>query len=40
MEEGEAMKTLTLAELGIVASSIEEILPTYINPCHRRSEVE
>ena len=33
-------KALTLADLGIVASSIEEILPTYINPCHRRGEVE
>ena len=31
------MKALTLAELGIVASSIEEILPTYINPNRRNS---
>jgi len=40
MAEGEAMKALTLADLGIVASSIEEILPTYINTCRRRGEVE
>ena len=33
-------KALTLADLGIVAAPIEEILPTYINPSHRRGEVE